>query len=73
METKNLGNKFAVATVAVAPVVAFAAEATPPDVSPVVTYIGYAVGAITAIGVAKMIPAAAMWLYSSLTSMIKRG
>lgn len=73
MDTKKLGNKLAVATVTAAPLVAFAAEATPPDVSPVVTYIGYAVAAITAIGVAKMIPAAAMWLYSSLTSMIKRG
>lgn len=46
---------------------------TAPDVSNVVTYIGYAVAAITAIGVAKMIPAAAMWLYSSLTGMVKRG
>lgn len=72
METKKLGNKFAVATATAMPLVAFAAPAAP-DVTDVVTYIGYAVAAITAIGVAKMIPAAAMWLYSSLTGMVKRG
>ncbi len=44
-----------------------------PDVSAVLTYIGYAVGAVVAIGSAKMVPSAAMWLYSSLTSMVKRG
>lgn len=52
---------------------AFADVPEAPDVTPVVTYIGYAVAAIVAIGTAKMIPAAAMWLYSSLTGMIKRG
>ncbi len=44
-----------------------------PDVTEVLTYIGYAVAAVAAIGSAKMIPAAAMWLYSSLTGMVKRG
>lgn len=53
------------------PTLAFAADQ--PDVSAVVTYIGYAVAALIAIGVAKLIPAAVMWLYSSLTTMIKRG
>ena len=73
METKKLGNKFAVATATAMPLVAFAADPGAPDVTDVVTYIGYAVAAITAIGVAKMIPAVAMWLYSSLTGMVKRG
>lgn len=70
-KTQKFGNALAVVAVTTAPAVAFAADA--PDVTPVVTYIGYAVAAITAIGVAKMIPSAAMWLYSSLTGMIKRG
>lgn len=70
----KLGNQLAVATATAMPLVAFAAEVpAAPDVANVVTYIGYAVAAITAIGVAKMIPAAAMWLYSSLTGMVKRG
>ena len=44
-----------------------------PDMSKIVTYIGTtAVAAIVAIGGAKMIPAAAMWLYTSITNMIKR-
>lgn len=70
-KTQKLGNALGVVAVTTVPAVAFAADA--PDVTPVVTYIGYAVAAITAIGVAKMIPSAAMWLYSSLTGMIKRG
>lgn len=69
----KLGNQLAVATATAMPLVAFAADPGAPDVTDVVTYIGYAVAAITAIGVAKMIPAAAMWLYSSLTGMVKRG
>ena len=70
----KLGNQLVVATATAMPLVAFAAEApAAPDVTNVVTYIGYAVAAITAIGVAKMIPAASMWLYSSLTGMVKRG
>ncbi|ELA08291.1 hypothetical protein MOMA_07006 [Moraxella macacae 0408225] len=69
--TKKVGNALALVAVTTAPVVAFAADE--PDVTKVVAYIGYAVAAITAIGVAKMIPSAAMWLYSSLTSMIRRG
>ena len=74
METKKLGTKFTVATATAMPLVAFASQdLAAPDVTNVVTYIGYAVAAITAIGVAKMIPAAAMWLYSSLTGMVKRG
>ena len=52
---------------------AFADSPSAPDVTSVVTYIGYAVAAVVAIGGAKMIPAAAMWLYSSLTGMVKRG
>lgn len=64
-------DKFVIALIAVMPTFALAADA--PDVSSIVTYIGYATAAVVAIGVAKMIPAAAMWLYSSLTGMIKRG
>ena len=69
----KLANQLAVATATAMPLVAFAEVPAAPDVANVVTYIGYAVAAITAIGVAKMIPAAAMWLYSSLTGMVKRG
>lgn len=68
---KKTGNYLALATATAMPVFAFAADA--PDVSAITTYIGYATAAIVAIGTAKMIPAAAMWLYSSLTGMIKRG
>lgn len=65
-----------VASATALPVVAFANEASipTPDVSKIVTYITVgAVAAVVAIGAAKQIPAAAMWLYNSLTSMIKRG
>lgn len=75
-QTKNGRFSQAVATgvvLAITAVPALADVPQAPDVSDIVTYIGYAVAAITAIGVAKMIPAAAMWLYSSLTSMVKRG
>lgn len=65
--------KTAVAVVAATPLFALAEVPTAPDVSSVVTYIGYAVAAVVAIGTAKMIPAAAMWLYSSLTGAVKRG
>lgn len=68
---KKTGNYLAVGTATVLPAVAFAADQ--PDVSGIVTYIGYATAAIVAIGAAKLIPAAAMWLYSSLGSMVKRG
>lgn len=67
----NLSNKLAVGAVVALPAVAFANDQ--PDVSSIVTYIGYATAAIVAIGAAKLIPAAAMWLYSSLGSMVKRG
>lgn len=63
----------AVGALALAPVLAFAEVPAAPDVTEVLTYIGYAVVAIGAIGSAKMIPAAAMWLWSSLTGMAKRG
>lgn len=44
-----------------------------PDLTKIVAYISVtAVGAIVAIGGAKMIPAAALWLYTSITNMIKR-
>lgn len=66
-------NTATVATVAMLPAVAFANDVPEPDVSKIVTYIGVtAVTAIVAIGGAKFIPAAAMWLYTSITSMIKR-
>lgn len=70
-KTSSFGNKMAVATAVALPAVAFANDQ--PDVSSIVTYIGYATAAIVAIGAAKLIPAAAMWLYSSLGSMVKRG
>lgn len=64
--------KYGMATVAVtAPAVSFAADA--PDVSEVVSYLGLAVAAIGAIGAAKMIPAAATWLWSTLSGAVKRG
>lgn len=69
--TQKLGNYSAVAVATALPAIAFANDA--PDVSSITTYIGYATAAVVAIGTAKMIPAAAMWLYSSLTGMIKRG
>lgn len=65
--------KLTVALVAAMPLLAFAEAPAAPDVTDIVTYIGYAVAAIVAIGTAKMIPAAAMWLYSSLTGAVKRG
>lgn len=68
---KKIGNYGALAIAVMLPAFAFAADA--PDVSAITTYIGYATAAVVAIGTAKMIPAAAMWLYSSLTGMIKRG
>lgn len=63
----------AIAAVALVPTLSFAAVPEAPDLSDSLTYIGYAVVAIAAIGSAKMIPAAAMWLWSSLTGMAKRG
>lgn len=66
------GQALAVGAVSLAPVAAFAA-ADAPDVTEAVTYIGLAVVAIGAIGAAKMIPAAATWLWSALTSTVKRG
>lgn len=63
----------AVAFTTLLPAVAFANDLAAPDTSKITTYIGYATAAVVAIGTAKLIPAAAMWLYSSLTSMIKRG
>lgn len=74
-QTKN-GLSQAVVTgvvLAVTTIPAFAAVPEAPDVSDVVTYIGYAVGAVVAVGSAKMLPAAAMWLYSSLVGMVRRG
>lgn len=66
-------NTATVATVAMLPAVAFANDVPAPDVTKIVTYISVtAVAAIVAIGGAKFIPAAAMWLYTSITSMIKR-
>lgn len=53
------------------PAFAFAAEA--PDVSKVVEYLALAVAAIGAIGAAKMIPSAAIWLWTTLSSAVKRG
>lgn len=77
METKtpvrSASKKVVVAAVAAMPLFALAEAPAAPDVSAIVTYIGYAVAAIVAIGTAKMIPAAAMWLYSSLTGAVKRG
>lgn len=58
--------------VATLPAVALANDQAP-DVSAVVTYLGLAVVAIGAIGAAKMIPAAAVWLWSTLSNAVKRG
>lgn len=72
---ENISQKVvAGAVLASASLPAFANEAlAAPDTSKIVTYIGTtAVAAIVAIGGAKMIPAAAMWLYTSITNMIKR-
>lgn len=69
----NRSTAAAVGALALAPVLAFAEVPAAPDVTEALTYIGYAVVAIGAIGSAKMIPAAAMWLWSSLTGMAKRG
>lgn len=57
--------------IAIAP--ALADDLAQPDTSKIVGYIGYATAAVVAIGSAKLIPSAAMWLYSSLGSMVKRG
>lgn len=70
-KASGFGNKMAVTTAVALPAVAFANDQ--PDVSNITNYIGYATAAIVAIGTAKLIPAAAMWLYSSLGSMVKRG
>lgn len=69
----KIGTYSAIATATALPAVSFAADLQQPDVSQIVTYIGYAVGAIVAIGSAKLIPAVAMWLYSNLSGMAKRG
>lgn len=61
----------AISAIAIAP--ALADEIAQPDTSKVVGYIGYATVAAVAIGSAKLIPSAAMWLYSKLTSMVVRG
>lgn len=68
----RVGQALAVGAVTLAPVAAFAAPEAP-DVTEAVTYIGLAVVAIGAIGAAKMIPAAATWLWSALTGTVKRG
>lgn len=70
-KVSSLGNKMAVTTAFVLPAVAFANDA--PDTSSIITYIGYATAAIVAIGTAKLIPNAAIWLYSALGSAIRRG
>lgn len=67
----KMGNALALGVAVAAPTVAFAAEA--PDVSEVVSYLGLAVVAIGAIGAAKMIPSAAIWLWSTLSSAVRRG
>lgn len=61
----------AISAIAIAP--AFAEDLAQPDTSKIVGYIGYATGAVVAIGSAKLIPAAAIWLYSKLASMVIRG
>lgn len=66
-------NTVAVSVVAASPLVAFADTPAAPDVSSVVSYLGLAVAAIGAIGAAKMIPAAAIWLWSTLTGAVRRG
>lgn len=71
--TNKYGNALALATLTFTPAIAFANGAEAPDVSSVVTYLGLSIAALTAIGVAKMIPAAVMWMYSSLVTMVKRG
>lgn len=66
-------NAVAVGATAMLPAVAMANDLAAPDTTKIVAYIGTtAVAAIVAIGGAKMIPAAAMWLYTSITNMIKR-
>lgn len=70
---EKLSNYAALATATMLPAMAFAEAPAAPDTSGIVTYIGYAVGAVVAIGAAKMIPSAAIWLYSALGSMIRRG
>lgn len=66
-------NTATVATVAMLPAVAFANDVPAPDVTKIVTYISVtAVAAIAAIGGAKFIPQAAMWLYTAVGNMIKR-
>lgn len=73
-KTQKYGNALALATLTFTPAIAFAnGGAEAPDVSSVVTYLGLSIAALTAIGVAKMIPAAVMWMYSSLVTMVKRG
>lgn len=69
----KLGNYTALAVVTAMPAVAFANGVEQPDVSQIVTYIGYATVAAVAIGNAKLIPAAAMWLYTKLANMSSRG
>ena len=69
--SQKVGNTAALVAVASLPAVALANDA--PDVSSVVTYLGLAVAAIGAIGAAKMIPAAAIWLWSALSGAVKRG
>ena len=68
----RVGQALAVGAVTLAPVAAFAAPEAP-DVTEAVAYIGLAVVSIGAIGAAKMIPAAATWLWSALTGTVKRG
>lgn len=69
----RVGRALAVGAVTLAPVAAFAEAPAAPNVTEAVTYIGLAVVAIGAIGAAKMIPAAATWLWSALTGTVKRG
>lgn len=72
-KASKVGTISAIAVTTMLPAFAMAADLSAPDTSKIVEYIGYATAAIVAIGTAKLIPAAAMWLYSSLTGMIKRG
>lgn len=70
-KASKFGTYCAATVVMVTPAIAFAADA--PDVSEVVKYLGLALVAIGAIGAAKMIPAAAIWLWSTLSSAVRRG
>lgn len=77
MKLSDIKNKasatLTVVAVTATPMLAHAEDLAAPDTSKIVTYIATtAVAAIVAIGGAKMIPAAAIWLYTAITGMIKR-